>query len=108
MSHPLDPPLKWNFDVEIKWRLGGANERSFLPPLSISRVRWLIWVSEATLFPHVLHLFCQAAADLEPSADSSKDYDNDETDQLEAQDMKHDDSEDDDSNDGKRLPLNTL
>ena len=57
----------------------------------------------------MLHLVWQAAADLEPSADSSKDYDDDdETDQLEAQDMKHDDSEDDVSNDGKRLPLNRL
>ena len=66
-------------------------------------------MSEATPFPHVLHLVWQAAADLEPSADSSKDYDDDdETDQLEAQDMKHDDSEDDDSNDGKCLPLSTL
>ena len=52
----------------------------------------------------MLHLFWQAAADLEPSADSSKDHDDDdETDQLE-----QDDSEDDDSHDGKRLPLNKL
>ena len=57
----------------------------------------------------MLHLVWQAAADFEPSADISKDYDDDdETDQLEAQDMKHDDSEDDVSNDGKRLPLNRL
>ena len=51
-------------------------------------------------FPHALFLVWQAAADLKALADSSKDEDNEERDQSQAQELEQDDSEVNDSHEG--------